>query len=338
MKRYVTIFFCLLAVGCASTPGGEGGRPDWIDGQSSQYPPAMYLSGQGSALTAQDAKDRARSELAKQFEVAVRERGQQSQTFSSQQAGDEGTQSFEQKVSRSLLTSTSKSLRGVQIVEQWHDEANDRHHALAVLSRGRARLQFEQEIGALDAQSRQYLLQAEKQSLPLERAGLVQRAIDAQRQRIVLQSSLRVVDSSGRGQPPTLSLAELERSRDTLLDAITLQPSASGDLGPDLYNLLSAACAGAGFRLAGSGPSDYRLQLQAQLDPVIEQDGWYWIRGTLQLSLVDAAGNDVGVERWELKASSTTVERTRQRLLSNTADRLNGELRQTLLGFAVGPD
>ncbi len=336
MKRYATILLCLFATACASTPD-DGVRPDWIDGQSGQYPQALYLSGQGSALTPQDAKDRARSELAKQFEVAVRERGQQSQTFSSQQADGESIQTLDQKISRRLLTSTSKSLQGVQIVEQWRDAANDQHYALAVLSRGRARFQFEQEISALDDQSQQWLRRAEGENTPLKRAGLVQQAIAAQQQRIVVQSSLQVVDNSGRGKPPVMSLAELERSRDALLNRITLLPSASGALAPELTELLSAASAGAGFKIGNSAEADYRLMLEAQLDPVIEQSGWYWMRGTLQLNLVDNAGNDIGVERWELKASSTSVERTQQRLLSDIDALLKDELRETVLGFAVKP-
>ena len=337
MKRYVTMLLYLFAVACASTPDDEGGRPDWIDGQSTQYPQALYLSGQGSAQVLQDAKDRARSELAKQFEVAVRERSQQSQTFSSQQAGGESIQSLDQKVSRRLLTSTSKSLQGVQIAEQWRDEANGQHHALAVLSRSRAHFQFEQEIRTLDDQSRQWLRRAEAENTPLKRAGFVQQAIAAQQQRIVVQSSLQVVDTSGRGKPPAMSLAELERSRDALLNRITLQPSASGVMASDLTNLLSAASAGAGFQIANSAQSDYQLLAQAMLGPVIEQDGWYWIRGTLQLNLVDKAGNDIGVKRWELKSSSTSVERTRQRLLSDTDALLKDELREVLLGFVVKP-
>ncbi|HEY5739919.1 MAG TPA: LPP20 family lipoprotein [Gammaproteobacteria bacterium] len=337
MKRHATLLLCLLAAACASTPGGDGARPDWIDGQSSEYPQALFLSGQGSALTPQDAKDRARSELAKQFEVAVRERSQQAQTFSSQQTGDESVQSLEQRVSRQLLTSTAKSLQGVQIAEQWHDQSSGQYHALAVLSRSRARLQFEQEIAALDDRSRQWLRRAENEDMLLKRAGCVQQAIAAQQQRSVVQSSLQVVDASGRGQPSVISLAELERSRDTLLSRITLQPSASGAMASELSNLLSAATASAGFKVTDSTRGDYRLLAQALLDPVIEQDGWYWIRGTLQLKLVNDAGNDIGVKRWELKASSTNVERARQRFLSDTDALLKDELRQVLLGFAVKP-
>ena len=337
MKRLATILLCLLAAACAGTPGGQGERPDWIDGQSGKYPPELYLSGQGSAPTPQDAKDRARSELAKQFEVAVRERSQQAQTFSSQQGDGESSQSLEQKVSRRLLTSTSRNLQGVQIPETWHDIANDRHHALAVLSRSRARHQFEQEIGALDDQSRQWLARAEAESVLLRRAAYVQQAIAAQQRRVVVQSSLQVVDASGRGSPPRVSLAELERSRAALLGRITLLSSASGEMAADLADLLSAASAGAGFGVANSGAADFRLLARAMLDPVIEQDGWYWLRGTLQLDLRDDAGNDIGVRRWELKASSTSVERTRQRLLSDIDTLLKDELRDSLLGFAVQP-
>ena len=337
MKRHVTILLCLLAAACAGIPGDKGERPGWIDGQSEKYPPASYLTGQGSATTAQDASDRARSELAKQFEVAVRERSQQSQQFSSRQNGGDSEQSLEQKISRQLITSTSQSLQGVQIAEQWRDEATNLHHALAVLSRNRARHQFEQEIGALDEQSRQWLRRAEAESVPLRRAAYVQQAIAAQQRRAAVQSSLQVVDTSGRGQPPRISLPELERSRDALLNRITLQPGASGEMAADLAEFLGAAGAGAGFRIADAGEADYRLLARTLLDPVIEENGWYWLRGTLQLGLVDDGGNEIGVRRWELKASSTSVERTRQRLLDDMNTLLEDELRETLLGFAVQP-
>lgn len=337
MKRHAAMLLCLFAAACATAPGEHGERPDWIDGHSENYPPALYLTGQGNASNAQDARDRARGELAKQFDVAVRERSQQTQTFSSQQGGDEDSQSLEQKVSRQLLTSTSKSLQGVQITELWHDRANDRFHALAVLSRSRARHQFEQEINALDDQSRQWLVRAEAENALLKRAAYVQQAIAAQQRRVLAQSSLQVVDASGRGSPPTLSLAELERSRDALLQRITLLAGASGEMAADLADLLSAACAGAGFRVANSGAADYRLLARTLLDPVIEKDGWYWLRGTLQLDLFDPAGNEIGARRWELKVTSTSAERSRQRLLSDIDALLKRELRDSLLGFAVQP-
>jgi hypothetical protein len=209
------------------------------------------------------------------------------------------------------------------------------HYALAILSRNKAKQHFEQKLQILDQQSRQRLLQAEAESSPLRRASLVQQAIDSQQQRIVVQSSLQVVDLSGHGNPPTLSLSELIRSRDALLKNISIQPAATGDMSIELVKLLSGAIAGAGFNIENTGRADYRLNVHTLLDPVFEDNGWYWLRGTLQINLIDDSGSDVGVQRWPLKVSSTNIKRSQQRLLSAADKLLKSELRDVLLGFAV---
>ena len=337
MKSNVAIFavITLLITACSFTPDNSDSPPDWVNGQSKKYASALYLSGQGSAPSLDDAKDRARSDLAKQFEVAIKEHGQQSQVFTSEQANGETMQSLDQRITRQLLTYTSRTLQGVEIVEQWQDQSRDMYYALAVLSRNKARQQFEQNIRTLDQQSSQRLLQAEAETSQLRRASLVQQAIDSQQQRIVVQSSLQVVDLSGRGKPPTLSLSELIRSRDALLQDISIQPAANGDMATELAKSLSGAIAGAGFSIENTNRADYRLTVRTLLDPVFEDNGWYWLRGTLEINLIDDAGNDVGVQRWPLKVSSTNIKRSQQRLLSAVDKLLKSELRDVLLGFAV---
>ena len=326
----------LFITACSFT-SNDAKPPDWINGQSKKYNRALYLTGQGSALTVADAKDRARSDLAKQFEVAIREQSLQSQTFTSEEVNGEAIQALDQKISRQLLISTKRSLQAVEIAGQWHDPGHDMYYALAVLSRNKARHQFEQELRTLDQQARQRLQQAESESTLLTRAALVQQAINSQQQRIVVQSSLQVVDLSGRGNPPELSLAELIRSRDTLIKQISIQPAASGSKSIELVKILSGAIAGAGFTVANTGNSDYQLKTQTLLDPVIEQDGFYWLRGTMQINLIDTSGNNVGVQRWPLKVSSISINRTRQRLLSEVDQLLKNDLREVLLAFAVKP-
>lgn len=337
MKSNVAIFavLTLLITACSFTPDNSDSPPDWVNGQSKKYASALYLSGQGSAPSLNDAKDRARSDLAKQFEVAIKEHGQQSQVFTSEQANGETMRSLDQRITRQLLTYTSRTLQGVEIVEQWQDQSRDMYYALAVLSRNKARQQFEQNIRTLDQQSSQRLLQAEAETSQLRRASLVQQAIDSQQQRIVVQSSLQVVDLSGRGKPPTLSLSELIRSRDALLQDISIQPAANGDMATELAKSLSGAIAGAGFSIENTNRADYRLTVRTLLDPVFEDNGWYWLRGTLEINLIDDAGNDVGVQRWPLKVSSTNIKRSQQRLLSAVDKLLKSELRDVLLGFAV---
>ena len=212
MKPNITIvsLLSLTMTACSFTTNSPDQPPDWVNGQSRKFASTLYLSGQGSGLTQNDAKDRARSDLAKQFEIAVKERSQQSQIFTSEQIDGETRQSLNQSISRQLLTYSSRSLKGVEIVEQWHNLNNGIYYALAVLSRNKSSQQFEQEIQSLDQHSRQRLQQAEAESSKLTRAALIQQAINSQKQRIVVQSSLQVVDLSGRGKPPSLSIARID--------------------------------------------------------------------------------------------------------------------------------
>lgn len=332
----IVLLLSLFITACSTTPDNPDTRPDWVDGQSKKYASSLYLSGQGSALTSGDAKDRARSDLAKQFEVALKESGKQSQTFTSEQASGETLQSLNQKISRQLHTYTSRTLQGVEIADQWYDPRRNTHYALAILSRNKTRQRLEQELQTLDQHSQQRLLQAEAEPALLARAALVQLAINSQQQRIAVQSSLQVVDPVGLGKPAKLSLAELVRSRDALLKKVRIQPIASGDMSSELVRVLSGATARAGLSINNNN-FDYKLKIQTLLDPVHEQSGWFWLRGTMEINLIDTAGNSVGVQRWPLKVSSIHIERTQQRLLSEIDKLLKEDLRDVLLSFAAKP-
>lgn len=332
----VTLMALLLAA-CSATPSRQAQEPEWLNGSSTKFPAALYLSGQGSATELNDAKDRARSDLAKQFEVAVQERSQQTQEYSRSQQQGAVVESLDQQVSRNLMSYTSRTLQGVEIGEQWHDKANKRYHVLAVLSRNRTQQQFEQEIDTLDNSTAQRIKQAESATNPLTKAGLIQQAIEAQQQRAAAQSSLQVVDASGRGKPATLSLAELQRSRDAIINSIKLATGASGEFQDELQHQLGSAASAAGFFLSEEG-ADYTLTVTTNIGPPIMQQGWHWLRGTLELSLTDSEGSSAGVKRWPLKVSSTTMEQARQRLLDETNTILSQELRGAVLGFGIVPE
>ena len=197
--------------------------------------------------------------------------------------------------------------------------------------------QFEQQIDALDNSGAQKIKQAESESDPLKKAALIQQAIETQQQRSAAQSSLQVVDASGHGKPPAISLGELLRSRDAIINKIRLATAATGEMQDDLQQQLGSAASAAGFFLDEAN-ADYTLTVTAKLDPAIVQQGWYWLRGTLELNLKDKNGKDAGVKRWPLKASSTTLEQTRQRLLNDTNTILSQELRGAVLGFAIAPE
>ena len=149
------------------------------NGNSSSYTGARYLIGRGTASTDNDARDRARADLAKQFEVAIEEQSHQSQRFEQTTKGTSTTQTLEQQVSRSLQTLATRTLLGAEIAHAWHDPVRKQHHALAILERTKARQQFEQEITALDQLTEQRLKQADTEAQPLVKAARVQQAINA---------------------------------------------------------------------------------------------------------------------------------------------------------------
>jgi len=318
---------------CAGTGGQRNGQPDWVDGQSKRYPSELYLLGQGMAENLDDAKDRARADLAKQFEVAINERSQQQQQYSKLQQGEQSTESLQQNISRQLVTQTTRTIQGIEIADTWHDQDKNQDHALATLSRNKARQQFQQQIEALDEQSRQKLKQADTEQDALRKAALVQQAIDKQLQRATAQSALQVVDASGRGKPATLSLGELLRTRDALIGRVKITAIAQGALAEKLTPIISGNAATAGFQISATKRADYTLVAEAKLDPAFKQKNWHWLRGTLELRLIDGNNNDVGVKRWPLKAASVTVEQAEQRLLSDMDKILKNELRETVLGF-----
>jgi hypothetical protein len=334
MRTLITplLFITVLISACASHPVTD--RPDWIDVGSKRYPAELYLSGQGSADTLDDAKDRARADLAKQFEVAIDEHGRQEQQYRKKQKGEESRESLQQSVSRQLITRTTRTVQGIEIADNWQDEATHKYYTLAVLSKQKARQQFTQQIDGLDQQTLQRLKQAEDEKDALRKTALIQQAIDIQQQRTAVQSALQVVDASGRGIPAKYSLGELLRTRDTLIGRIALAPATEGIMAQRLQPLLSGNTATAGFKVAEAGQSDYDLVAEAKLEPPLKEKGWIWLRGTLQLTLRDSSGNEIGVKRWPLKAASITQEQTEQRLLDDVDSILKNELRGAVLGFA----
>jgi len=66
MKRWqwiVAVGFSLF--GCASAPS----IPDWVNGKSAKYPDSQYLVGRGQAGAQEEARNRARTDLAKILEA-----------------------------------------------------------------------------------------------------------------------------------------------------------------------------------------------------------------------------------------------------------------------------
>ncbi len=112
------LMFSFLS-GCASKPPVA---PDWISGDSVKYSSAQYLMGRGQAVPQEEARDRARADLAKIFQVAVIAESEDVQKFKTDPAGPG---QYESHASRSISTRTEQIIRGIQIAELWQDPVSN---------------------------------------------------------------------------------------------------------------------------------------------------------------------------------------------------------------------
>lgn len=321
----------LITLGACSHGPKPDAQPDWILGQSSQYPASRFLSGRGQADTAAVARDRARADLAKVFSVHVNEQSKDVASYS--QGGGDAPAKNSLDVSRNVTTRTNEVLRGVEIADTWQDPATQVYYTLAVLPRAKAAASLRTQIAGLDAGTRAYLARARDSNDLLTKISAATHAVAAQTERAGLQRELQVVDITGRGSPAEWSLGKLRADKAALLARLKITAAAEGDNAPALRKLLAGALADAGFTVGAA--ADYTMTARLDAAKLPPRDGWYWITGTLRVTL-DGATRAHGVQRWKLKASGTDPALAEQRLMDQVARTLDHNVQAAVLHFAGG--
>jgi hypothetical protein len=330
MKHFATalaLSVSLLA-GCATLQG----PPDWISGTAAKYPAPQYLVGRGQAASGEEARDRARADLAKIFEVNVAVESEDVQAFRSGAGGK-----YEGHSARRITARTERVIEGIEIAETWQDPMTKNFHALAVLPRLKAGTTLRQEIARVDDATRLQLERARDAQDLLLKIAAAAHAVTLQSDRAALQKTLRVIDPVGVGSQPSVSIDRLRADLDALVKRVKLAPRVPAEAHSDLEPMFKGAVAAAGFLADTDATPDYALEANLALDDLGRQDGWYWQRGVLEVRLMETANNRVrGTKRWQIKSSSLTREGSVQRAFSQADVVLKKELRGALISFAAG--
>ena len=328
-KVALTVIATALLGACAHTGEPDPHTPpDWVSGESQQYPVSQYLLGRGQAERGDRARDRARADLARIFEVAIDDATRDIQTFTSSRDGtDSGSD-----IRRELQTRTERVISGVEIAGQWADPDSDQHHALAILPRSRATRTLREQISELDRASAGLIETSRGLDDPLRQAGAATRALSLQQQRQALHRSLQSVDAEGRGVPPRWSVAELSTAYRELLQRIHIRPEGQGQDSDRLTQMLGGALAEAGFSVSETGP--YRMRAQLDYERMGPRDGWYWYRGSLRTSLEDAQGITRDSQQWDLRVSASEAGLARARLFEEIEQLLRAQVASALRGPA----
>ena len=326
------IFALMLSLlsGCASQPV----TPDWISGDSAQYKSSQYLIGRGQAATQEDAKDRARADLSKIFQVSVAAESEDVQKFKSSPTGPG---QYEGEASRRITTHTSQIISGIQLAELWQDPVTKNYHALAVLPRLQAAASLRQQIGQLDEATGNYIEQSRKSSDLFLKISAANQAVEAQQERASLQKSLQIVDVTGRGAESQWNVAKLNSDLDALLKRVRIGYQVAADSPPGLTEIVGGALAKAGFMIETGQSPDFVLRARMDIADLSYQEGWYWQRGVLEVALSETATGRVrGTKRWNIKSSGSNRESAVKRALNQADAVLKQELRAAIIDMATG--
>lgn len=332
MKRFllITLTASLLMSGCGAS---KQTRPDWVNAKSQNYPSSQYLIGRGEADRQARARDRARADLAKVFQVAVVEQSRDIVKYSSRGIGRDAVKQLESEASRDIETRTEQVLSGIDIAEIWQEPKTKQFHALAVLDRLQTANRLRQEISQLDEVTDQHIATARNTPDLIVRIGAASRAVESQVERDSAQRILKIVDRSGVGVIPKHNLGKLVNNRDALVKRLTISPKVSKDDIGGLQRTIAGALASAGFSHKGSNAT-YVLDANLETLPIEDKEGWMWVRAGLEINLQDAkTGESRGSHRWDFKASAQTEASAKKRVKTKIDKLLKNELKATIISF-----
>jgi hypothetical protein len=319
----------LILAGCASQPT----VPDWVAGDSAKYKSEQYLIGRGQAANQEDAKDRARADIAKVFQVAVVVDSDDVQRSKSDATG---AMRLEQQASRQISTRTDKIISGIQIAEFWQDPANGSYHVLATLPRLQAAASLRQQIGELDAATRIHIEQSRKADDLFMKIAAASRAFEVQQERESLQKNLQVVDITGRGMEPQWSSAKLKSDMGELLKRVSIAPRVTTDSPAGLKEIVAGALAQSGFVLDTGDQPQFVVQANLNLADLGLKDGWYWQRGNLEITLIETSGNRIrGTRQWIIKGNAQNKDGSTRRAMDQTDTILKQELGTAIISMAI---
>ncbi len=347
MKRSLTMPALLMSgiiliSACSGIPDREQQQPDWLDGPSADYPQKKFLTGIGESRSMSDARNRARADLAKIFEVRITADTRDTQSYVRKQTGDVIDTDSSLSITRNIETRTEKIIRGIRIADTWYDREANRHHALAVLPRASTIQRLRQEINQLDEATRVFLSDADRERDPLDRAGYINRALGTQIERNSVQQSLTIVDKSGKGLPSKWNIKTLATELLAALGNMHIRSELESSMpdntiqGSDLLTIINGAIGNSGFSVATDGNENLVLLTSIEIADLGKRDGWHWSRATVEISLLDSKNRKVrGSKRWPLKVSVPEGSNMAgQRLLNKIDQTLNKELRGIVLGFS----
>jgi len=337
-KLWLVVLIVTLAACKSQVVNGKGSgskQPDWVSGESFDYPHSAYIVGKGSASNRETAKTRALANLSKTFELKIQEESTALSDVHSQVVNGKENYTKESRLTRNITIETDKVLEGARVAETWMDKSVQEHHAMAVLGRSQAGKNIRQQINELDQSTATELSRAKSGSDKLLAMAAMNQAFNLQLQRQTLQKTLKVIDLKGVGKPAKWNLADLRGDLENQLLALKIMGSVDSSDINNLQRLLKGAMSKAGFP-AVNGNADFKMIATSTLTDVGRRSGWYWVRGKITVKLVEANSGKVrGTHTWSFKTSANSKDVAVSRLVTKADKAMKNDMKNIVLDFAT---
>ncbi|MDH5517804.1 MAG: LPP20 family lipoprotein [Gammaproteobacteria bacterium] len=339
MRKFWVIIFVIALTACKSqavvSKSGDGKQPDWVNGDSFNYPHSAYIVGKASASNRETAKNRALANLSKTFELKIQEESKTLSDVQSQVVNGKESYSKDTRLTQNIKIETDKVLEGARVAELWEDKKVFEFHALAVLERSQAGRNIRQQITELDQSTRSELKRARSNSDKLLAMAAMNQAFKQQLERQTLQKTLKIIDLKGVGNPSEWNLSDMRAELESQLLALKITDQVESSDLTQLSRLVKGAMSKAGFP-AVKGAADYKLLASAELTDVGMRSGWYWVRASITVKLTEAASGKVrGTHSWSFKTSANSKEVAVTRLVTKADNAMKNDMKDVILDFAT---
>lgn len=327
-----SIFIMLIISACASRGPLQ---PGWVNGPAVDYPAKKYLLGKGQDAHQDVARDRARADLAKVFEVAITETSRDQITYTSKSDGKSKVVQMDSETGRDIDTQTKQIISGIVISEIWQEPKSGQFHILATLDRFKAANSLRNQINKIDQATKQAIQYSRGSKEILKQIGFANQALQLQLERAAYQKHLKVVSHTGMGLSSAYNIPVLANDLNDLLQRVKISVQIESDPIGGLNDIIAGALSNSAFSHTTNIPATYALNCKLLLDTHQDNQGWFWQRGTLEINLRDPdTKKSYGSQHWSIKVSSQNEALAKKRVRDKINSILNNEIRQTLIQFA----
>jgi hypothetical protein len=262
-----------VTAGCTWVMGK--GKPGWVDGQSSEYPPIHYLTGVGQADNRNGAADQAYAALARIFKAEVAAQAKDWESYFLVENRDVSNAERRLTIDNVTSVSTEKVLENVRILDTWYDAKNRMHYALAVMNRSQADTALTDKLVTVDRAIDADVTEARQTTDKLAKIRALRRAGRNLILREAYNADLRVIRTSGQGVSSTYRLNELSIELGQFLARnLVLAIQVSGDHAEPAQRALTTGLVREGLHVttkietAESGSSELLVRGRVRLFPM----------------------------------------------------------------------